>query len=376
VPAYLERRLRAELSALDAQKLRRTLRSPSGIDLSSNDYLCLAGHRLLRRAMAHGADRYGCGSTGSRLLRGEREIFSRLEQRFAAFKGTQRALYFSSGYLANLAVLATFPQAGDVIFSDAHNQASIIDGIRLSRAECRIFGHSNAEELAQVLGQETAPGQKFVVTESLFGMDGDAAPLAQYAALCARHDALLIVDEAHALGIYGQSGSGLLEASGAEAFVSINTAGKALGVSGAFVAGPAWAIEYLVQRARPFIFTTAAPPPVAAALEASLAIIQAEPWRRSLLLERASYLRGLLGFSGNSPIVPVVIGENQPALDAAEALQRDGFDVRAIRPPAVGPGTARLRISINIGLSAAILDRFAGALSVALRESLCSAASS
>jgi 8-amino-7-oxononanoate synthase len=366
--SLFERRLRRELSAIDSENLRRTLRPPSGIDLCSNDYLCLAGHPLLRRAMAQAAEREGCGSTGSRLLRGERESFSNLERRFAEFKGAERALYFSSGYLANLAVLSTFPEPGDVIFSDAHNHASLIDGMRLSRAERRILNHCDAEALERLLAEETAPGQKFVVTESLFSMDGDSAPLAEYAALCAYHSAVLIVDEAHAVGIYGPTGSGLLEDSGALAagsardLLSINTCGKALGVSGAFVAGPQWAIEYLVQRARPFIFSTAAPPPVAAALDASLTIIRDEPWRRSLLRERARYLRRALGLSGDSPIVPIVMGDNQTALEAAQALQREGFDARAIRPPSVPPGTARLRISVNIGISEATLNRLAAML--------------
>lgn len=371
----LEGRLRRELRTLDSQDLRRSLRGPSGIDLSSNDYLCLAGHPLLRRAMGQAAEREGCGSTGSRLLRGEREIFSNLERRFASFKSTERALYFSSGYLANLAVLSTFPERGDVIFSDAHNHASIIDGIRLSHAERRIFRHCDAKDLARLLRQETASGQRFVVTESLFSMDGDCAPLAEYARLCAETGAVLIADEAHAVGIYGQSGSGLLEARGSEAFVSINTAGKALGVSGAFVAGPEWAIEYLVQRARPFIFSTAAPPPVAAALEASLMLIRTEPWRRSLLLDRAHYLRQAIELGGDSPIVSLVIGDNQQALEIAQDLQYQGFDVRAIRPPSVPPGTARLRISINAGLSTGTLDHFIGALTSALRKSACAVCS-
>jgi 8-amino-7-oxononanoate synthase len=375
VSPNFEGRIRHELRTLDSLDMRRALRAPSGIDLSSNDYLCLAGHPLLRRAMAQAAEREGCGSTGSRLLRGEREIFSNLEQRFATFKGTERALYFSSGYLANLAVLSTFPSRADVIFSDAHNHASIIDGVRLSRAERRIFRHCDAQDLARLLHKETAAGQRFVVTESLFSMDGDCAPLAEYATLCAQTGAVLIVDEAHAMGIYGRSGSGLLEAFGTEAFVSINTAGKALGVSGAFVAGPEWAIEYLVQRARPFIFSTAAPPPVAAALEASLTLIRTEAWRRSLLLDRARYLRQMLELSGDSPIIPILIGDNRPALDVAQDLQGHGFDVRAIRPPSVPPGTARLRISINAGLSTGMLDHFIAALASARRKSACAVSS-
>jgi 8-amino-7-oxononanoate synthase len=371
-----EFRLRRELTALDSQDLRRTLRCPSGIDLSSNNYLCLAAHPRLRRAMAEAAEREGCGSSGSRLLRGEREIFARLERRFAAFKRTERALYFSSGYLANEAVLSTFPVAGDVVFSDALNHASLIDGMRLSRADRHVFNHCDVDALARALREERGAGQRFVVTESLFSMDGDRAPLAEYTALCKETGAVLIVDEAHAVGIYGQCGSGLLEESGATALISINTAGKALGVSGAFVTGPEWAIEYLVQKARPFIFSTAAPVPVGAALEASLTLIEEEPWRRSLLQERARYLRSLLGMHGNSAIVPIVIGDNRHALEVAEQLQREGFDVRAIRPPSVPAGSARLRVAVNVGVSEATLERFAGALAEVVKGSSCSAACS
>lgn len=295
----------------------------------------------------------GAGSTGSRLLRGERECFTALEHRFAGFKGTERSLYFSSGYLANLAVLTTFPEAGDTIFSDERNHASLIDGARLSRAERIVFPHLRPDAVT-----ETA----FLATESVFSMDGDLAPLEHYKKL----GAALIVDEAHAVGLYGDRGEGL--AGGHGAFVSINPAGKALGVSGAFVAGPAWAIEYLEQRARPFIFSTAAPPAVAAALDASLDLIAAEPERRERVRFLARYLRerltevGIAVPSCDSPIIPVIVGENKRAAAIAAALQQAGFDVRAIRPPTVPPGTARLRISVNFGLSEGILDRFVGNL--------------
>src|SRR3974390_3278237 len=294
-PSILEHRLRAELSELEHVGLRRRLEPPSGIDLCSNDYLCLSRHPAVRDAMTQAAEREGCGSTGSRLLRGESQCFRSLERRFAAFTGAERALYFSSGYLANLAVLSTIPRPGDIIYSDARNHASLIDGIRLSGAERRIFAHCDAAALADALGEERAPGQKFIVTESLFSMDGDFAPLTEYDALCRATGAVLIVDEAHAVGIYGYRGSGLLEETGVAALVSISTAGKALGVSGAFVSGPEWAIEYLLQHARPFIFSTAAPPPVAAALHASLTLAEAEPWRRQQLRERARHLRRRLG---------------------------------------------------------------------------------
>jgi 8-amino-7-oxononanoate synthase len=370
VPAVddFERRVRARLDELDRAGLRRFLRAPSGIDLSSNDYLGLATHPMLKQRMAAAVCEHGCGSTGSRLLRGERECFTQIERRFAQFKGTERSLYFSSGYLANLAVLTALPEAGDVIFSDERNHASLIDGARLSRANRVIFRHNDAAALAGLMRETPGEGQKFIVTESLFSVDGDFAPLAEYARLCRETGAVLIVDEAHAVGIYGERGQGMagpMAGRRPAPLVSINTAGKALGVAGAFVAGPEWAIEFLAQRARPFIFSTAPPPAVAAALDASLDLIESEPQRRERLFELASYARRRLGVTEGSQIVPVVLGSNEWAVAVAEALQHEGFDVRAIRPPTVPEGTARLRISVNVNLSERIIDSFVDALCAA-----------
>jgi len=376
VAQELESRVRAALLDIERAGLRRSLTAPSGIDFSSNDYLGLARHPLLKKAMSDAVAQEGVGSTGSRLLRGERPCFSALERRFAAFIGSPRAIYFSSGYLANLAVLSTIPQAGDIIYSDERNHGSLIDGMRLSHAARRIYPHADADALAGLFSADAASGQRFIVTESLFSMDGDIAPLAAYDALCRQTGAVLIVDEAHAVGVFGARGSGLLEQTGATAFLTISTAGKALGVSGAFVSGPEWAIEYLVQRARPFVFSTAPPPSVAAALETSLALLETESWRREVLLERAGYLRTLVGVPGESQIVPIMLGDNERALQVASALQSEGFDARAIRPPTVAQGTARLRLSLNVYLTESMLDRFAAALDRALKESACSVASS
>jgi len=371
----LEQRIRSRMESIRANQLERTLRPPSGIDLSSNDYLDLSSHPRLKQAMADAVFREGVGSTGSRLLRGHRAVFADVERRFADFKGTERALYFSSGYLANLAVLTTFTEKGDVIFSDERNHASLIDACRLSRAERVVFPHGDAEAIAKRVRLK-ADTTTFVVTESLFSMDGDVAPLRRYAEICRETGATLVVDEAHAVGVYGARGSGLLEDAGvdANACVSINTAGKALGVAGAFVAGPAWAIDYLIQRARPFVFSTASPPSVAAALLASLDVIAAEPERRKRLATRVARLHDALEAHGlvfpcaRSHIVPIVIGDNDRTLAAAAALQAKGFDVRAIRPPSVPPGTARLRISINAGLDDDTIDRFASALAGVFRN--------
>jgi 8-amino-7-oxononanoate synthase len=368
-------RIHRRLGALEKSGLRRTLRAPSGIDLSSNDYLGLANHPRIKDAAIAAVEREGVGSTGSRLLRGERDSFAAIEDRFAHFKGTDRALFFSSGYLANLAVMTTFAEPGDVIISDERNHASLIDGIRLSPARREIVAHNDVAAVRRSL-EVGGTGERFLVVESLFSMDGDEAPLGEYAEICATTGAHLIVDEAHAVGVYGVRGSGLIEEYrlADDVFLSVNTAGKALGVAGAFVAGPAWAIDYLIQRARPFIFSTAPPPALAAALDASLDVLEQEPWRRAVLRERAERLRvrlltaGVPVSPGTSHIVPVIIGENDAAVAVAEAMQADGFDVRAIRPPTVPPDTARLRISVNVNLTGDLIERFVGSLAFAMNS--------
>ena len=375
----LEVRVRARLHDIRDDGLERTLHAPSGVDLSSNDYLGLSTHPRLKKAMADGVLRDGVGSTGSRLLRGHRTAFEDVERRFAEFKGAERALYFSSVYLANLAVLTTFAEKSDVIYSDERNHASLIDACRLSRAERVVFPHNDADAVA------TKGHGGFVVVESLFSMDGDVAPLRRYAEICGSTRAMLVVDEAHAVGVYGERGSGLIEQTGLNpnACISINAAGKALGVAGAFVAGPAWAIEYLIQRARPFIFSTAPPPPVAAAVAASLDVVAAEPERRARLASRVGRMHDALEAQGfvfpcqRSHILPIVLGENDRAVAAADALRAEGFDVRAVRPPSVPDGTARLRISINAGLDDETIERFAAVLARVFRDVvLCSAVSS
>ena len=373
----LEARVRARLSELGADGLLRTLAAPSGIDLSSNDYLNLSRHPLVAARLIEGVVRSGCGSTGSRLLRGERECFSALEERFALFKHAARALYFSSGYLANIGLLTALPEAGDVIFSDERNHASLIDGIRLSAARRAIFPHNDVGALAKQLA-ELRGGHRFVVVESLFSMDGDVAPLAAYAALCRARGPSPVVDEAHAVGVYGAGGSGLVEALGVggDVLLTVNTAGKALGVAGAFVAGPAWAIEYLVQRARPFVFSTAPPPAVAGALEASLSIVASEPARRTRLLHLARFLRdrlageGLVVPPGDSQIVPIVVGDNRRALDIARLMQAGGFDVRAIRPPTVPRRRAWVAVT---SARRADTGRFAVTLAAAIRATTVNA---
>lgn len=372
----LECRIRERLDRFEREDLSRRLAPPRGIDLSSNDYLQFASHPALKARMIEAIAEEGCGSTGSRLLRGDRLCFAQVESRFAAFKGAEAALYFSNGYAANLAVLSTFLEESDVVFFDRLNHASLVDGMRLGKARKIVFPHNDLSAFQHYLGTISTKGQRFLVIESLFSMDGDFAPLKEYADLCKRHSVALIVDEAHAVGLYGSTGAGLLEASESknDVFLSVNPAGKALGLAGAFVAGPRWAIDYLTQAGRTFVFSTAPPPAMAAGLEAALDLVVESTELRQKLCSLTQLLRRLLADEGTavartgSQIVPVIIGDNSRALQVAQALQQDGFDVRAIRPPTVPRDTARLRISVNTGLDDATLRRFVQSLSRYLRE--------
>ncbi len=374
--ADLELRVSNELAELEKAGLRRRLYPPAGIDLSSNDYLALSTHPFIKERMAEAVMKVGCGATASRLLRGERAEFAQVEKQFATFKGTKASLYFNSGYTANIGVLTAFLKPEDLVFSDKLNHASIIDGLRLAPAKKIIFPHCDFKTLEELIKKEPCQGQRFLVTESVFSMDGDLAPLKEYAELCQTTNTALIVDEAHAIGIYGNHGTGLIEETGIgnNVFLSINPAGKALGVGGAFVAGSDWAIDYIIQTARSFIFSTAPSPPIVAALGASLTLISNEPQRRKELLHLAIYLRELLTLNdipilpGNSQIIPVIIGDNEKATKVAQTLQQEGFDVRAIRPPTVPVGTARLRISLNINLDETILRQFTNILKRAFPE--------
>ena len=366
----LEERIVKNLAEIESNGLTRRLKSPHGIDLSSNDFLSLAKDERIKRAMIEGVERLGVGATASRLLRGERDEFAKVEQKFADFKRAQKSLYFSSGYQANIGLFQTFLEENDVVFSDEFNHASIIDGLRLAKAKKVIFKHLDFDNLAKLLCETPSNSQKFLVTESLFSMDGDIAPLDKYAEICAETNTNLIVDEAHAVGVFGKTGSGLIEQFGIseKVFLSLNTAGKALGVSGAFVAGKSWAIEYLINKCRSFIFSTAPPPALAEALKVSIEIIKTENERREKLLELSNYLRQLLRENGfqvslqNSQIIPILIGESEKAVKLAEKLQAKGFDVRAIRPPTVPQNTARLRVSLNVNLDEKTLNEFVNSL--------------
>lgn len=362
----LESRIKNQLAEIEAKNLTRKLVSPKGIDLSSNDYLGLANDARLKNALIEGVGREGIGSTGSRLLRGERDCFKKVEAQFAEWKNTENSLYFSTGYQANIGTLQAFLEKDDVVFSDELNHASLIDGIRLANCRKVIFPHLHISELERLLRETDCKGQKFLVTESLFSMDGDIAPLDEYAEICRKTNTNLIVDEAHAVGIYGKQGSGLIEQFGIEkdVFLSINTAGKALGVSGAFVAGSDLAIEYLINKCRSFIFSTAPIPAIADALKTAINIVQTEKWRCGKLFELSQYLCNLLvenqidAPADETQIIPILIGESEKAVKIAESMQTKGFDVRAIRPPTVAEGSSRLRVSLNVNLTEEILRDF------------------
>jgi 8-amino-7-oxononanoate synthase len=363
----IENRLNKDLTEIAKKGLKRNLSSPEGIDFSSNDYLGLAKDERLIEALIKGAKREGVGSTASRLLRGERDCFREVEQKFARWKGTESSLYFATGYQANIGLMQTFLQKDDVVFSDELNHASLIDGIRLSKCQKKIFNHFDIDHLEKLLTETKCKGQRFLVTESLFSMDGDIAPLREYAEICRRTETNLIVDEAHSVGLYGNRGSGLIEDFGIEkdVFLSVNTAGKALGVSGAFIAGSDLAIRFLINKCRSFIFSTAPIPALADALIVAIEIIEKEFERRENLHKLSQNFCNLLVANGfempnnTTQIVPIIIGDSGKAVKIARKMQSKGFDVRAIRPPTVPEGTSRLRVTLNLSLTSDNLKEFA-----------------
>jgi 8-amino-7-oxononanoate synthase len=370
--------LAARLAELAGQGLARTLRPAAGLDFSSNDYLGLAGDPGLRAALIARLSALPpgepLGAPASRLLRGHTRLHADLERRLAAWKGTEAALLFPSGYQANVGLLTALVGPRDRALSDAANHASLIDGLRLSGCRRVVFPHVDLAAVARELARPHPEGRTWLVTESLFSMDGDLAPLDRYAELATRHGAELIVDDAHATGLFGRArGSGLCEELGVERRVAavVSTLGKAAGLAGAFVAGSRALVDYLVNRCRAFVFTTAPPPLLLHAIDLTLDRMAAEPWRRRRALALAERLRrrlaalGALGGrrpGGDGPIVPLLLGDNRRALASAERLAALGFDVRAIRPPTVPPGTARLRISVHADHSEAEIDALAEAL--------------
>jgi 8-amino-7-oxononanoate synthase len=365
--------LESSLAALSGSGLLRHLRLPGGIDLVSNDYLGLADHPRIRERVGEALLAWGVGAGGSRLLRGHREVFDRLEERLASFSGSPGALLFGSGYLANLGLLGAVLTKDDLVLSDAHNHASLIDGIRLSGARRIVYPHLDVGAVSAALSGPRR-GRAFIVTESVFSMEGDRAPLRELAALAEGDGALLIVDEAHATGLFGARGSGLVEELGLRDSVlaSVHTGGKALGSGGAWIAGSSRLRDLLVNRARTFIFTTAPLLALPVALDAALDLLVEEPGRRHEVHRKAALLRAALreggvSVSGDTPILPLVVGAPEAAVALEEELRRAGFDARAVRPPTVPEGTSRIRVTVRFPVSDTDLFRFASEVCRILR---------
>ena len=334
--AGLRRRLRPLASASDAEVLldgRRVLL------LSSNNYLGLATHPAVKAAACAAIERWGCGAGASRLISGHLELHAEVEAKLAALKGTEAALLFPSGYQANVGAITALVGRGDHVYSDALNHASIVDGCRLSRASVQVYPHRDVQALEAALAATPRGGRRLIVSDSVFSMDGDRAPLQALAALAEEYHSWLMVDEAHATGVLGPGGAGLAAADGVGARVTVHmgTLGKALGAAGAYVAGARALIELLVNRARAFIYTTGLAPAAVAAAGAALA-------RTAATLREG--LRALgLDARGDTHIVPVLVGDNRAALALADDLLARGVHALAIRPPTVPQGTARLRVT-------------------------------
>lgn len=370
----LTEELRQRLEESEVQGLDRHLSPPMGIDFSSNDYLGLRRDENFRRQVLERlASESELTAPASRLLRGHSSLHGELEERLAEFKGFESALLFSTGYQANLGVLSTLIGPQDRVLSDELNHASIIDGLRLARCSKVIFAHRDVAAVERTLATPHSGGRTFLVTESLFSMDGTIAPLGHYARLSQQFGAELIIDEAHAMGLFGRRGSGLVEQfdiAGRVAAV-VSTFGKAFGSFGACVFASEVVTRTLINRARSFIFTTSLPPLVLAAVDVALGMVQADPSRRRRVLELAEELRrelrarGVEPLGGEGPIVPVVLGSNRQAMAVAHHLQLRGFDVRAVRPPTVPKGTSRLRISVHADHSEMDLARLAEELAAA-----------
>jgi 8-amino-7-oxononanoate synthase len=375
----IRERMAQELVDLRARSQFRTLDRPGGVNLSSNDYLGLAADPRLKRAVAKAIANTGSvGSTGSRLLSGNAPEWAEVESEFAEFAGAESALYFGSGYAANVGLLAGVLRSSDTVFSDAQNHASLIDGIRLSGAIKVIYPHRDLAALEAALRDRAgAPGAKVIVTESVFSMEGDIVSLDGLLRLARDYGAAIVLDEAHATGVCGPGGRGINagHAHDLEILAIVHTCGKALASAGAFVCGSQALKDYLVNRARTFIFSTVMPPYFARQIQAALALAQAADSDRAHLREIATRLRGDLtarGFdcgASATHIVPVILGSNESAVHFATEIQRSGFAVRPIRPPTVPAGTARLRFSLTSRITVEQIDALVRAMEAA-RDSL------
>ncbi|MER8670114.1 8-amino-7-oxononanoate synthase [Mesorhizobium sp. M0045] len=365
-------RYEATLQGLARKDRLRTLKPRAGLDFSSNDYLGLAASKRLGESVAAAIARgTSVGATGSRLLRGNAPEHEELEADAAAFFGTERALFFGSGYIANFALLTALPQKGDLLILDELAHASMREGAQAGRAEARLAGHNDVDAVEDVITRwraEGGMGRVWIAVESLYSMDGDRAPMESLVALADRHETFLVVDEAHATGVWGPDGRGLAAAfEGRDNIIALHTCGKALGASGALVTAPRTLCDYLVNRCRPFIYATAPSPLMAVAAREALAMLADEPMRRIQLHERVAFAsRQLVERCGVKPsgsqIQPVVIGDVSRAMAVAAALQARGFDIRGIRPPTVPEGTSRLRISLTLNIGEADISAMVEAL--------------
>ena len=363
-----------ERAAQGLRRQRRVLQSAQGVHVSvdgqdclsfcSNDYLGLANHPQLIAALQHGAQQYGVGAGAAHLVSGHFDAHQQLEQTLADFVNKPAALLFSSGYLANLGVVQALVSRGDSVFADRLNHASLNDAMLLSRANVQRYRHGDMAHLEKLLKKcdDTSGRRKLVITDAVFSMDGDIAPLPRLLELCEQHDAWLLVDDAHGFGVLGEQGRGSLfhfeENPGSPRIIYMATLGKAAGVCGAFVAAEAVVIETLLQSARSYIYTTASPPALARALQTSVALVRDEAWRREKLQRLIVQLRAGLQalpwplLPSDTPIQPLLAGSNEAALALSAGLRERGIWVAAIRPPTVPQGRARLRISLSAAHSA------------------------
>jgi len=358
-----------DLLGLAQQGRLRALRGRAGADFTSNDYLGMAESEELKRAAATAIARgVPVGSGGSRLLRGNHPEHEALEQEAAAYFGAETALYFGGGYVANLAIFSTLPQRGDLVVHDELIHASVHEGLRRGRAETLSIPHNNIDAFdAAIVGWRAkgGKGRPWISVESLYSMDGDSPDLAALLTVADRHEAMLVIDEAHATGVLGPHGRGLAAGfEGRDNVITLHTCGKALGTVGGFILAPRIIRDFLVNRARPFIFATAPSPLIAAITRTALEISRTNPERREQLARLVRFagteLRRRCGIEGSGThILPVIIGSDQAAVGVAAALQRRGFDIRAIRPPTVPDGTARLRIALTTAVDqATVADLF------------------
>ncbi len=366
---------RRQLSELSARGRYRRLIAQEGIDFSSNDYLGLAESTRIKAAISDAIARgVPVGSGGSRLLRGNHSEHETLEEEAATFFRTESTLFFSSGFAANAALFASLPQRGDLVVYDALIHASVHEGLKLGRAASVAAAHNDVGAFRDAIDEwrrQGGLGRVWIAVESLYSMDGDLAPLDDLAVLARDHDAFLVIDEAHATGVFGPDGRGLgAHLDGRDNIISLHTCGKALGCEGALLTGPAIVREFLINRGRGFIFSTAPSPLMASAVREALRILANEPERRVRLSALAADARARLvplgaGISA-SQILPVIIGDDARAMTVARGLQKAGYDVRGIRPPTVPAGTARLRVSITLNVTHDDIAGLAQAIEAAL----------